>query len=43
MSPPPPEVQFVLLHHIDHWFSLKHPLFDDFWNAFDCDLALEAS
>lgn len=39
----PPEIQYLLLAHLENYFSLKHPLFSDLWEYQDGNLAMELS
>lgn len=39
----PPEIQYILLAHLENYFAHKHPLFADFWEMSDGALAMEIS
>ena len=39
----PPEIQYILLAHLENYFAHKHPMFADFWEMSDGALAMEIS
>jgi hypothetical protein len=36
----PPEIQFLLLHHLESWAHQRHPFFEDFWAHQDGQLMM---